>query len=58
MLVRGFCMNGKGRTGGGVTQLCTWQLLGLAMKRPWLALIGPILVLAAWTGIENTTLTF
>ena len=38
--------------------LCTWQLLGLAVKEPWLALGGPILGLAAWTGFENTTLTF
>ena len=44
---------------------CTWQLLGLAVKDPWLALgeqIPPlaeqILTLAAWTGLENTILTF
>ena len=30
-------------------------LLGLAVK---LALGGPILALAAWMGMENTTLTF
>lgn len=44
---------------GGVTHrvLCTWQLLGLAVKGLWLALGGPILTLAAWTGLENTTLT-
>ena len=41
------------------------QLLGLAVKDPWLALgeqIPPlaeqILTLAAWTGLENTILTF
>ena len=44
---------------GGVTRrvLCTWQLLGLAIKGPWLALGRPILGLAAWASLENTTLT-
>ena len=34
---------------GGVTHrvLCTGQLLGLAIKEPWLALSGPIPTLAA-----------
>ena len=34
---------------GGVTRrvLRTWQLLGMAVKGQWLALSGPILVLAA-----------
>ena len=34
---------------GGVTRrvLCTWQLLGLAAKGPWLAPGGPTLGLAA-----------
>ena len=34
---------------GGVTHrvLCTWQLLGLAVKEPRLAPSGPILALAA-----------
>ena len=27
--------------------VCTWQLLGLAVKQPWLALSGLILALAA-----------
>ena len=33
---------------GGVTHrvLCTWQLLGSAVKGPWLALGGPFLALA------------
>ena len=35
---------------------CTWWLLGLAVKVPWLGLGGSILALAAWTGLENTTL--
>ena len=41
-------MVGQGEV-GGVTRsvLCTWQLLGLTVKRPWLALGGPILTLAA-----------
>ena len=35
----------------GVTRrvTCTWWLLGLAVKAPWLGPGGPILVLAAWT---------
>ena len=32
---------------------CTWWLLGLAVKVPWLGLGGPILAPAAWTGLEN-----
>ena len=44
---------------GGVTggMLCTWWLLGLALKRPWLVPGGPPHTLTAWTGLENTTLT-
>ena len=42
----------------GYIILCTWQLLGLAVKDPWLALGEQILTLAAWTGLENTILTF
>ena len=44
----------------GVTRrvTCTWWLLGLAVKEPWLGPGGPILALAAWTGLENGTLTF
>ena len=44
---------------GGVTGrvLCTWWLLDLAFKRPWLAPGGPPPTLTAWTGLENTTLT-
>ena len=37
--------------------LCTWWLLGLALKRPWLVPGGPPHALTAWTGLENTTLT-
>ena len=45
---------------GGVTRrvLCTWQLLGLGVKGPWLTPGGLILSLAARAGLENTTLTF
>ena len=44
---------------GGVTDrvLCTWWLLGLALKGPWLVLGGLLPTLTAWTGLENTTLT-
>ena len=43
----------------GVTHrvTCRWWLLGLAMKKSWLGLGGPPLVLSAWTGLQNTTLT-
>ena len=39
---------------GGVTLrvTCTWQLLGLAVKLPWLAPGGPILAPATWTCLE------
>ena len=37
--------------------LCTWWLLGLALKRPWLVPGGPPHALTTWTGLENTTLT-
>ena len=44
----------------GVTRRvpCSWQLLGLAVKEPWLAPSGSIPALAAQTGLESTTLTF
>ena len=44
---------------GGLTYkvLCTWKLLVLTAKWPWLGPGGPNLVLAAWTGLENATLT-
>ena len=54
---------GQGEVGqgevGGVTRrvTCTWWLLGLAVKVPWLEPGGPTLALAAWTGLENATLT-
>ena len=32
-------------------------LLGLVVKVPWLGPGGAILALAAWAGLENTTLT-
>ena len=42
---------GQGEVGGVTGRvLCTWWQLGLALKRPWLAL-------TAWTGLENTALT-
>ena len=49
---------GQGEVGGVTRRVtCTWWLLGLAVKVPWLGPCGPILVLAAWTGFENATLT-
>ena len=35
---------------------CTWWLLGLAVKPPWLGLGGQVLALAAWTGQAYKTL--
>ena len=50
---------GQGEVDGITCRVtCTWWLLGLAIKVPWLGPGGPILALAAWTGLENTTLTF
>ena len=40
-----------------VAAVYIWWLLGLALKRPWLAPGGPPHALTAWTGLENTTLT-
>ena len=49
---------GQGEVGGVTGRvLCTWWLLGLALKRPWLVPGGPPPALTAWTGLENTTLT-
>ena len=49
---------GQGEVGGITRSVtCTWWLLGLAVKAPWLGLGGQYLALAAWTGLENTTLT-
>ena len=49
---------GQGEVGGVTGRvLCTWWLLGLALKRPWLVPGGPPHTLTAWTGLENTTLT-
>ena len=60
-LVHGFCVSRKGGTGGGgwghCRLTCTWWLLGLALKGPWLVLGGLLPTLTAWTGLENTTLT-
>ena len=50
---------GQGEVGGVTSRVtCTWWLLGLAVKAPWLGPGGPILALAAWTGLENATLPF
>jgi len=46
---------GQGEVGGVIHRvLCTWWLLGLALKRPWLVPGGPPHILTAWTGLENT----
>ena len=48
---------GQVEVGGVIGRvLCTWWLLGLALKRPWLVPRGPPHALNAWTGLENTTL--
>ena len=48
---------GQGEVGRVTRRVaCTWWLLGLAVKGPWLGLGGPILALDAWTDLENTTL--
>ena len=48
---------GQGKVGGVTCRVsCTWWLLGLAVKVPWLGMGRPILALAAWTGLENATL--
>ena len=36
---------------------CTWWLLGLAVKAPWLGPGGPIVALVALTVLENATPT-
>ena len=38
---------------GCMDMTCTWWLLGLAVKMPWLGPGGTSLALAAWTGLEN-----
>ena len=49
---------GQGEVGGVTRRVtCTWWLLGLAVKVPWLGPGGSILARAAWTGLENATLT-
>ena len=40
---------GQGEVGGVTRRVtCTWWLLGLAVKAPWLGPGGPTLALAAW----------
>ena len=49
---------GQGEVGGVTGRvLCTWWLLGLALKRPWLVLGGPPHALTAWTGYVACTYT-
>ena len=49
---------GQGKVGGVTHRVtCTWWLLGSAVNALWLGPGGPILALAAWTGLENGTLT-
>ena len=48
---------GQGEVDGVIHRvLCTWWLLGLALKRPLLVPGEPAHALTAWTGLENTTL--
>ena len=45
---------GQGEVGGVTRRMtCTWWLLVLAVKVPWLGPCWPILALAAWKGLEN-----
>ena len=47
---------GKGEVGGVNHRVtCTWWLLGLALKGPWLGPGGAPPALTAWTGLQNTT---
>ena len=42
----------KGEVGGVTRKVtCTWWLLGLTVKAPWLGPGRPILALASWTGL-------
>ena len=46
----------QGEVGGVIRRvLCTWWLLGSALKRPWLVSGGPPHALTAWPGLENTS---
>ena len=46
---------GQGEVGGVTCRVtCTWWLLGLAVKAPWLGPGGPILAVAAW--IKSTAI--
>ena len=48
----------QGEVGGVIHRvMCTWWLLGFALKGPWLGPGGPPLALTAWPGLENTTFT-
>ena len=73
VLVCRFCISkkgGKGLTGGGrwVTHrvTCTWWLLGLAVKVPWLEPVGPVLALkvrmqdfsSTFSGLDDRLLNF
>ena len=45
-------MVGQGEVGGVTGRvLCTWWLLGLALKRPWLVPGGRSHAMTAWTGL-------
>ena len=49
---------GQGEVAGVTCKVtCTWWLLGMALKGPWLGLGGPPPGLTASIGLENTTLT-
>ena len=50
---------GQGKVGGVTCRLlCTWWLLGLAVKGAWLGPGGPILTLTARTGLETLLIPF
>ena len=50
---------GQGEVGGVTrTVVCTWQLLSLGAKRPWLTLSEPILTPGVRMRLEKAILTF
>ena len=61
MLACRFCVSRKGGTGGGGWGHPQGDMhtvaARLAVKESWVGLGWPPLTLAAWTGLENTTLT-
>ena len=59
-----FCASRKGDTRGGEVSGChpegdsAWQLLQLAVEKPWSMPGGPSFCFLAQTGLENTPFAF